>query len=84
MFKYMLLALTFLLSGCTDGQRGKLAAYGGSAKVECYSGNTLIYSGVSTGKVNSSESSEGYYFVDKNDSKLKEVSGNCVLTYLEY
>ena len=80
----MLIILSITFIGCTDGGMAKLSAYGGSAKVECYSGDLLIYSGVSTGKVNNSESSDGYYFVDKNDSKLKEVSGNCVLTYLEY
>lgn len=63
---------------------GKLSAYGGSANVRCYSAEKLIYEGDSTGKVTSSSSSDGYYFVDRKDNKLKEVSGNCVITYNSY
>lgn len=83
------LRLTVLLTAllcvaCTDGQLGKLSALGGSANVKCYSAEKLIYDGNSTGKVSSSSQSDGYYFVDKKDGKLKEVSGNCVITYNEY
>ncbi len=38
----------------------------------------------STGKVESSDSSDGYFFVDAKDNKLKEVSGNCIITYESY
>lgn len=80
-----LLTLSFiLLCGCTDGDIGKLSAYGGSANVKCYSADKLIYEGDSTGKVSSSQDSDGYYFVDSSDRKLKEVSGNCVITYESY
>ena len=78
------LGLVVLVSGCTDATLGKLSSYGGSATVECYSGERLIYRGDSTGKVSNSESSDGYYFVDKSDNKLKEVSGNCIITYKNY
>lgn len=79
-----LMSLTLLFSGCTDGQLGKLSSYNGSANVKCYSGDTLIYEGISTGKISNSESSDGYYFVDKKDNLLKEISGNCIITYKEY
>jgi len=84
--KYILLLLSALLlfTGCTDAARGKLSAYCGSASVKCYSGTKLIYDGKSTGKVKSSSSSDGYYFIDASDNKLKEVSGNCVITYEAY
>ncbi len=82
--KYAAVIFVFFLAGCTDGQLGKLSALGGSANVKCYSASLLIYEGSSTGKVSSSESSDGYYFVDKSDNKLKEVSGNCVITYQNY
>jgi len=72
------------VTGCTDATRGKLFAYGGKASIKCYSGAKLIYEGRSTGKVSSSEQSDGYYFVDAADGKLKEVSGNCIITYIEY
>ena len=70
--------------GCTDGSRAKFSAFGGAAKIKCYSGSLLIYEGESTGKVNSEANSDGYYFVDKKDGKLKEVSGNCVIEYIDY
>ena len=87
MSKAFMLVLLFAMisfSGCTDGQLGKLSAYNGSAEVKCYSGDTLIYEGASTGKISNSESSDGYYFVDKKDNLLKEISGNCIITYKEY
>lgn len=85
--KYLLsstIILLLLLTGCTDAARGKLSAYGGSATIKCYSGTSLIYEGESTGKVKSSTESDGYYFVDKADNLLKEVSGNCIITYNTY
>ena len=83
--KNLILALTALtVVGCTDAQQGKISALGGTASVLCYSGEKLIYQGESTGKVSNSESSDGYYFIDRADNKLKEVSGNCVITYNSY
>lgn len=81
--KYLILSAV-LLTGCTDGYTGKLKAFGGSALVRCYSAEFLIYEGHSTGKITSSSQSDGYYFIDKADGKLKEVSGNCVITYESY
>ena len=75
------LASLFTLAGCTDAQIGKLKALGSSAEITCYSGTKMIFDGRSTGKVSSSEHSDGYYFTDAKDGKLREVSGNCVITY---
>lgn len=69
------------LIGCTDAQRGKIGALGDNAKIECYSGGKLIYSGISSGKISSEENSDGYHFVDEQTDKFMEVSGNCVITY---
>ena len=80
----VLLSLLLGVAACTDGQMGKISAYGGIAAVKCYSAEKIIYDGESTGKVSSSQQSDGYYFVDKKDGKLKEVSGNCVITYNSY
>lgn len=79
-----LITLGLLTTGCTDAQIGKLSAYGGSAKIKCFSAEKLIFEGISTGKVTSESSSDGYFFVDSADNKLKEVSGNCVIEYLNY
>ncbi len=79
-----LMSLALLFAGCTDASIGKMSALNGSASVKCYSGNILIYEGESTGIVSNSTESDGYYFIDKKDNLLKEVSGNCIITYKEY
>ncbi|AUR87484.1 membrane lipoprotein [Vibrio phage 1.101.O._10N.261.45.C6] len=71
-----------IMSGCTDAQFDKVTNFGGNARVECYSGEKLIYSGTSTGKVISEANSDGYAFRDSTTKSLMEVSGNCVITYL--
>lgn len=77
----LIVALAIVTAGCTDAQRGKVWALGDSAKVECYSGGVLIYSGISSGKLSSEQQSDGYNFVDEKTDKFMEVSGNCVITY---
>lgn len=69
------------LSGCTDAGMSKITNLGSSARVTCWSGNTVIYEGESTGKVLNEKDSDGYFFKDKADGNLKEVSGNCVIVY---
>ena len=51
------------------------------AYIKCYSGGELIFDGESDGKVFSEENSDGYVFIDKKDGKLKEVSGDCIISY---
>lgn len=77
-----IVAIAAIISGCTDAEFSKFTALGNGASIKCYSGDTLIYDGVSTGKVLSEEGSDGYFFRDSKDDMLKEVSGNCVITYL--
>ena len=80
-FKLFSIIGIFGFFACTDATCSKTLAFGSSATVECYSGGKLIYKGKSTGKVKSEETSDGYYFQDAKDQSLKEVSGNCVITY---
>ena len=68
-----------MITSCTDAKRAKLLALGSSRSIECYSGDTLIYKGMSSGKIASEQASDGYYFKDNATGKLMEVSGNCVL-----
>lgn len=49
--------------------------------VVCYSGGVQIFEGTADGKVYAEERSSGYYLKDKSDGKLKEVSGDCIITY---
>ena len=78
---FLIVIALLTLSACTDATMGKFSSLGSSAKVECWSGTTLIYSGHSTGKVSSEANSDGYYFKDKETGNMMEVSGNCVITY---
>lgn len=70
-------------SGCTDAGWSKMTnTFGDSyAHVVCYSGEREIYNGFSTGKVQSEADSDGYYFTEQETGNLKEVSGNCDITY---
>jgi hypothetical protein len=70
-----------LLTACTDAKFGKIKALGASAHVKCYSGDTVIYDGYSTGKISNSQQSDGFYFIDKATNGMVEVSGNCVISY---
>ncbi len=70
-----------LAAGCTDAKFEKMTNFGNSASIQCYSGAQVIYDGRSTGKIKSEENSDGYYFKEKQTGNLKEVSGNCIITY---
>jgi len=70
------------LSSCTDANIAKIGGYGGEHKVELYSGGNKVREWTSSGKVESEEASDGYFFSDKETGKLIEVSGNVVITQL--
>lgn len=74
-----LLLIAMLLVSCTDGRISKFKSYGKSRSIVCWSGNTVIYAGKSTGKIQSEANSDGYFFTEKGTGKLMEVSGNCVI-----
>ena len=78
-----IVALAILVIGCSDATMGKLTSTltGKGADIKCYSGDKLIYEGRSTGKVSSEAQSDGYFFRDAKDNQLKEVSGNCIISY---
>lgn len=73
--------IALLLVGCTDAGMGKFTALGNKATVMCWSGDTVIFNGRSTGKVRTEENSDGYFFVDSASKQTVEVSGNCVIKY---
>lgn len=39
----------------------------------------MIYKGRSTGKIETEEQSDGWFFKDAQDNKLVRVSGDCVI-----
>jgi hypothetical protein len=65
--------------GCTDAKMKQMTSYGSSAFIKCYSGGQIIYSGESTGKVQTEEQSDGWYFEDSKTGKLVRVSGDCLI-----
>lgn len=77
----ILMVAVVSMMACTDAGWSKLTSLGSGAHIKCYSGGQIIYEGYSTGKVISEENSDGYFFRDKADDKLKEISGNCVIVY---
>lgn len=78
---FVILFAVLAAAGCTDAGFSKFVALGNAAHVICYSGGRVIFDGRSTGKVGSENQSDGYYFRDVADGMLKEVSGDCVITY---
>lgn len=79
----IILVASVALSGCSDAQMGKFMALGNSAKVTCYSGGVVVYDGVSSGKIENQENSDGYYFTPKGESLAIEVSGDCIVKYID-
>lgn len=54
---------------------------GKPAVVKKYSGGKLVYAGISSGKIDNEEHSDGIYFADKCDgNNLTEVEADIVVT----
>jgi len=71
------------LSSCTDATVSQFGGLGDKHTVELYSGGKLVRSWVSTGKVISTERSDGYYFRDQQCDCNVEVSGDLVITRIK-
>ena len=76
------LLISATLFSCTDAKQAKLGSLGKKHKIEMYSGGQKVKEWISTGKVCSESSSDGYYFFDSKTGKLIEVSGDVVITRL--
>ena len=74
-----------VLCGCTDSTRSSLSAYGSPHYVTCYQRDTVIYKGVSTGRI--SYDKEGgdttLSFESKDTHELVEIllgqSSSCIV-----
>lgn len=76
-----LVVMSISLTSCTDATRAKLGGYGDEFTVELINcDGTVTHSWVSSGKVLSEETSDGYYFNDKATGKLIEVTGRLIIT----
>jgi len=79
--KLIILGLsTFSLFSCTDAYQSQIGGYGDKHLFELYSGGGLVRTWESTGKVESSKHSDGYYFRDEKCGCNVEVSGDIVIT----
>lgn len=81
--KLLIVGGALLFASCTDARWEKTTSFTNPRSIKCYSGEKLIYDGISTGKISSEQNSDGYYFVDSKTKKLTEVSGNCVLVAIK-
>ncbi len=75
--------IVFVFSSCTDSTQAKLSGYGSKYKVEFVSGGQIVRTYVSTGKVQSEDKSDGYYFMDSSTGQLVEMSGDIIITKLD-
>ena len=80
MFKYVIMfVMASMMIGCTDGERGKIVAIGKPGHIECWSAGIKFYEGESTGKIQTEEQTDGWFFVEKGTDNLIRISGPCVI-----
>lgn len=100
---FMILSLMYLVSAvtsaCTDAQWDSVREYSSKTEMKCFSGDTLIFHGESTGKIENEANSDGYrarwkiIYLDNNTSVWGDlepgdilpggVSGNCLKFSIE-
>lgn len=81
MRKVLVILGVISLLGCTDATRAKIGGYGDQFKVEMINCDGSVgRSWISSGKVQSEESSDGYYFNEDSTGNLIEVTGRLVIT----
>ena len=79
----LLFALS-LLTSCTDAKTQRIWSRGTQFKIVLVNCNgTITHSWVSTGKVESSQTSDGYYFEDALTGSLVEVAGTVIISTYE-
>lgn len=79
MKNYILVLMALVLTACTDSAVAKFSAFGDAGNITCYSGGTVIYQGKSTGRIQTEEASDGWYFMESGTNKLIRLSGDCVI-----
>lgn len=71
------------LNSCTDATISGFKAYGDPHKITLYSGGIAVREWVSTGKVETENSSDGYTFKDAETGVYIRVSGNTVVEVMK-
>jgi len=75
---FTVLTIMATMVSCTDAEKSKLGGYGDTFTVKVLGPDTVI-TYHSTGKVISEKESDGYYFTNRENGKLVEVSGNVII-----
>ena len=75
--------ILFFAFSCSDAQKAKKFGRGSEFRIEMLNcDGTVARSWISTGKVQSGQSSEGYYFMDKATGLLVEVTGSIIISQI--
>ena len=75
--------ILFFAFSCSDAQKAKILGRGSEFRIEMLNcDGTVARSWISTGKVQSGQNSEGYYFMDKATGLLVEVTGSIIITQI--
>ena len=84
MKKLILLSfILFFAFSCSDAQKARREGRGSEFRIEMLNcDGTVARSWISTGKVQSGQSSEGYYFMDKATGLLVEVTGSIIISQI--
>lgn len=77
----ILIASAMAVTACTDAMQSKIGSYGDQARITCYSGGVLVFDDFSTGKVNSEENSDGWYFRSVTTQRAISAGGDCRIDY---
>jgi hypothetical protein len=75
---FTLLTIMATMVSCTDATMSKMGGYGDTFTIKVLGPDTMI-TYHSTGKVISEKESDGYYFTNRENGKLVEVSGNIII-----
>lgn len=78
----LFLIVVLAITGCTDASMAHFSQIGDEATVQCFSGGQVIYSGTSTGKIESNQSEDGLYFKEKESGKFVRLYADCVVRSL--
>ena len=83
MKKIAIFIISMSLLSCTDAYKAKVGGLGDRFKVELINcDGTITHKWVSSGKVESENNSDGYYFMEEKTNKLIEVTGTLIITKL--
>jgi hypothetical protein len=75
---FTVLTIMATMVSCTDATMSKMGGYGDTFTIKVLGPDTMI-TYHSTGKVISEKESDGYYFTNRENGKLVEVSGNIII-----